>query len=480
MSKFYITTSIPYVNAEPHLGHALEFLQADVLARYRRGRGEEVLFATGTDEHGGKVLEKAREAGAEPQAFVDANSQKFLQLCEQLNVSFDRFVRTSAPAHKQASQHFWTAIGEYIYKGTYKGYYDTGEEEFVPENEAKRNNGVSPHNGRPYEILEEENYFFALSKFTEPIKQAIETGSFRIEPESRRNEILSVLKDGLEDISISRPAEKIPWGVAVPGDESQVMYVWFEALLNYISVLGYPDHADFKKFWPADVQVIGKNIIRFHAAIWPAMLLAAGIELPRSLFVHGFITVEGKKMGKSLGNAIDPHTVLARYGVDPFRYYLLHEIPATSDGDFSWQKFDEVYNADLADDLGNLVQRVATMVAKYESGVIGDAPKSGHDVGAYERAMQAFRFDKAIEEVWALVRNLNQYIEEQKPWELAKQAQTDHLTEILTYLVGGLLQVADLLAPFLPETAEKIHATFAEGVVNKEIGMLFPKYETTN
>jgi methionyl-tRNA synthetase len=279
MTKFYITTSIPYVNGEPHLGHAMEFVEADVVARYHRKLGDNVLFSAGTDEHGGKNAEKAQELNLTPQQFTDQMSLRFRDLLIGLNISNDRFIRTTDAVHEKRAQIIWKNLNQYIYKGSYEGWYCTGDEEFFSEKVVKENKGVCPDHNRPYEKIKEENYFFNLSSFNEQIKQAIQTDQLRIIPESRKNEILAVINEGLEDISISRPKEKISWGIPVPEDESQVMYVWFEALMNYITVLGYPEHEDFKTFWPADVMVVGKGILRFHAAIWPGMLLALGLPL---------------------------------------------------------------------------------------------------------------------------------------------------------------------------------------------------------
>ncbi|HVU59461.1 MAG TPA: methionine--tRNA ligase [Candidatus Saccharimonadales bacterium] len=477
MSNFFVTTSIPYVNGEPHLGHAMEFVMADVLARYARAQGKPTIFSTGTDEHGGKIAEKAAELKLTPQALTDQMSQTFRDLLTALNISNDRFIRTTDKPHEQRAQLIWKALAGDIYKNKYVGWYCTGDEAFFTETEVKANNGVCPNHNRPYEKVEEENYFFRLSKYTGQVRTAIETGAFVVVPDTRRNEILAVLKDGLEDISISRPKEKISWGIPVPGDPSQVMYVWFEALMNYITVLGYPEHDDFKHFWPATVQVIGKDIVRFHAAIWPAMLLGLGLPLAKTLYVHSFININGKKMSKSLGNYISPHEVISKYGADAFRYFFLRHIPSYDDGDFSWETFDAAYNNELANELGNAVQRTAAMIQKYQNGLIGDIPPAEHDTAQYEAALEACRFDRALDDVWEQVRGLNQYIDEEKPWEIAKLGDAEHLREVLAYQAGCLLEIADLLAPFLPETAEKIQSVFVQGVVAPIPGTLFPKQE---
>ena len=478
MSNYYVTTSIPYVNGEPHLGHAMEFVMGDALARYARKQGKQTLFSIGTDEHGGKIAEKAAELKLTPQELADQMSQKFRDLAAKLNVSNDRFIRTTDKPHEQRAQLVWKALAADIYKSKYIGWYCTGDEEFFTETVVKANNGICPDHNRPYEKLEEENYFFRLSKYTEPIRKAIESGEFRIIPETRRNEILAVLKEGLEDISISRPKEKISWGIPVPGDTTQVMYVWFEAVLNYITVLGYPEHADFKQFWPADVQVVGKGILRFHAAIWPGILLGLGLPLARMLYVHGYVTVDSKKMSKSLGNAVSPLEVIDKYGADAFRYYFLRHVPSYGDGDFTWGAFEAAYNNELANELGNAVQRTAAMIQKYQNGLIGYIPPAEHDIAPYEAALEACHFDRALDVIWEQVRGLNQYIDEEKPWEIAKTGDEAHLREVLAYQAGCLLEIADLIEPFLPEAAGKIGGVFSEGIVRPLGTTLFPKQDS--
>jgi methionyl-tRNA synthetase len=474
--KYYVTTSIPYVNGEPHIGHALEFLQADVLARYHRAEGADVIFSTGTDEHGSKIADRAHELKKTPKAFADEMSEEFVKLLKLLNISNDRFIRTTDKAHEQRAQIIWKNLDkDDIYKDKYVGWYCTGEESFVTETEVKANHGVCPNHNKPYEKIEEENYFFKLSKYSDQIKEAIESEKFLIIPKTRRNEILALLEEGLADISISRPKDKIGWGIPVPGDAKQVMYVWFEALTNYVTVLGYPEHEDFKQYWPANVQVIGKDITRFHAAIWPGILLSLGLPLAETLYVHGFITLDGKKMGKSLGNSVSPREIIKKYGVDPFRYYFLRHIPSYEDGDFSWDAFEAAYNNELANELGNAVQRTAVMIQKYQGGLIGDTPHAEHDVAQYQRAIKECHFDRALDEVWERVRGLNQYIDEEKPWVIAGEGDEDHLREVLANQVSDLLQIADLLEPFMPSTAVKIRNVFNEGVIRPTDGTLFPK-----
>lgn len=477
MSDYYVTTSIPYVNGEPHLGHAMEFVMADVLARRARQLGDNVLFSIGTDEHGGKIAEKALELGVKPQDLADKMSAKFSVLAKSLNLSNDRFIRTTDKDHIDRAKLIWKALEKDIYKGKYVGWYCTGDEEFFNEQYVKENKGICPDHNRPYEKIEEDNYFFKLSKYGQRILELIESGQFKILPDTRLNEIVSVIKSGLEDISVSRPKSKIDWGIPVPGDSDQVMYVWVEALMNYITVLGYPDKPDFKTFWPAQAQVIGKGILRFHAAIWPAMLLALDLPLPSSLYVHGYVTINNQKMSKSLGNSVSPDEVIAKYGADAFRYFFLRHIPSYDDGDFSWITFDAAYNNELANELGNAVQRTAAMIEKYQKGIIGDVPPANHDIAQYNEALLNFKFDRALDEVWEQVRGLNQYIDEAKPWMVAKDGDAEHLREILAYQCSSLLEIANMLEPFLPETASKIKAVFSEGIVRPIDGTLFPKQE---
>ncbi len=477
--KLYITTAIPYANAKPHIGNALDYLIADIWRRYQVQQGKEVRFQVGTDEHGNKIAAKAQDAGKDPKSYVDETHVAFKDLMSKVGAEYTDFIRTSDPHHVGAAQYVWQKMSPYIYKGSYEGWYSVGEEAFVSDKVAAANNGVSPDHGVPYERLSEENYYFKLSEFGERIRDAIESGKLKIVPEFRKNEILNMIGEGLEDLSISRPRKNLSWGIGVPGDPDQVMYVWVDALSNYITVLGYPDNEDWKNYWPADVQVIGKDILRFHAIIWPAMLMALDLPLPKRLLVHGHISSEGKKMSKTVGNVIDPNEVIDNYGLDAFRYFMARHIPTQDDGDFTWERFENAYNTELGNDLGNLVQRVASMIVRYQSGVIGEINGGEHDVQLYRDAMAALKFNEALDETWVRVRAINQYLDSVKPWAVAKNKDTDpdaaeHLNDILMTCVGSLLQVAELLVPFLPDTAAKIQATFQDGVV-REQGVLFPK-----
>ncbi len=476
-NKFYIATAIPYVNAKLHIGHAVLHLYADVLARYHRLLGEDVIFSAGADEHGGKIAEAAEKVNKTPQELVDEITASFRSGLEKIGISNDRFIRTTDENHEKRAAIIWKNLEKDIYKNKYVGMYCVGCEEFKTAAYVKDTNGRCPNHDRPYEKVEEENYFFRLSSYNERIRAAIETGAFEVKPKSRRNEILSVINQGLEDISISRTVGKVSWGIPVPGDKSQVMYVWFEALMNYITVLGYPEHADFEKYWPADVQVIGKDILRFHAAIWPGMLLALGLPLPSKLFVHGFVSSNGQKMSKSLGNVVDPLELVDKYGIDAFRYYFLRHGPSNEDIDFTILKFESAYNNELANELGNAVSRVAAMVTKYQNGNIGDIPPAEHDMGRFQEAIEECRFDRALEEIWAQIKGINQYIEEEKPWVIAKEDDPQHLQQVLAYLCSSLLEVAELLTPFMPDTAQKINDIFKSGTIKQPKGSLFPKIE---
>ena len=480
--NLYITTAIPYVNGEPHIGHALDYTLADIWARYQRQNGHEVRYQTGVDEHGNKIAAKAIEQGLEPQAYVDQMHVNFQKLISALNISSTDFIRTTDGHHKGAVQYIWQQLEQagVIYKSSYEGWYCQGCEAFVTDKEATANNGICPDHQTPYQRLSEENYYLKASHFSEQIREAIEKNRMLIVPEFRKKEFLELIKDGLQDVSISRPRKHLSWGVGVPGDDSQVMYVWLDALSNYITVLGYPDREEWREFWPAEVQVVGKDILRFHAGIWPAILLGLGLPIPKTILVHGFVTVGNTKMSKSLGNGIGPSEVINAYGVDAFRYYFTRHVPTTDDGDFTWEKFENAYNNELGNDLGNLVQRVAAMITRYQAGVIGDSPQAEHDMGPYREAMEHFKFNEAIDTTWNTVRSLNQYLENVKPWEIAKARETDteaseHLSEVLAHAASTLLQIADLLTPFMPATADSIRHIFQTGVVPADVQPLFPK-----
>lgn len=478
--KLYITTAIPYVNAKPHIGNALDQLLADIWARYQRQNEHEVRYEVGVDEHGNKIAAKAQANSQDPQSYVDTMLTSFSELYTKLGTSHTDFIRTTDAHHKGAVQYIWQKLQPYIYKGSYEGWYCEGCEGFVTDKEAGANDGVCPDHNTHYQRLSEENYYLKASAFSEKIREAIETDRMKIVPEFRKKEFLELIKDGLQDVSISRPRKNLSWGVTVPGDEDQVMYVWIDALSNYLTVLGYPDNETWQEYWPADIQVVGKDILRFHAGIWPAMLLGIELPLPKTLLVHGFVNVGGSKISKSIGNVIDPVELIDQYGQDAFRYYFSRHIPTQDDGDFTYEMFEKAYNNELGNDLGNLVQRVASMVNKYQAGVIGDQEAGEHDMGPYHDAMTGLRFDLAVDEIWVTVRSLNQYIDTVKPWEIAAQRETDteaeaHLADVLSHSVSSLVQAAHMLKPFMPQAAEAIITTFENGVVSMDLLPLFPK-----
>lgn len=479
--KLYITTAIPYVNGTPHIGNALDYLLADIWTRYQKQNGHEVRFQVGTDEHGNKIAAKAAEQNLTPKQYADTMYRNFEVLMQKVGAEYTDFIRTTDAHHEAAVQYIWNQLKPYIYKSTYSGWYCLGHEAFFTDKEVQATGGVCADHQAPYQQVSEENYFLKTSAFTEAIRDAITSETMRIVPEFRRNEFLELIKDGLADVSISRPKKSLTWGIPVPDDPEQVMYVWLDALANYITVIGYPDRVEeYTTYWPADVQVIGKDILRFHAGIWPAMLLGIGLPLPKQLLVHGFINVGGAKISKTVGNGIDPTEIIDTYGLDAFRYFFSRHIPTLDDGDFTWEKFENAYNNELGNDLGNLMSRVASMITRYQSGVIGNSDQTEHDMTAYHTAMGRLEFNKAMDEVWNMVRSLNQYIDTVKPWEIAKKVGKDpeaegHLGEVLAHCAGALVQIGDLLLPFLPGTAAAIHTTFESGVVKPLESVLFPK-----
>ena len=466
--KFYITTAIPYVNAEPHLGHGLEFIQTDVIARYHHLLGKNVYFLSGTDDNALKNVQAAEEKKIPVKKFVKQNSDKFYQLKDALDISFDDFIRTTEKRHIEGAQALWKACKkEDIYKKKYKGLYCVGCEVFLTEKDLV--NGKCPEHNKKPEVVEEENYFFRLSRYQDWLEDLISKDKLKIVPKIRKNEVLAFIRRGLEDFSISRTRERAHgWGIPVPGNSSQIIYVWFDALANYITALDWQNKGKlYQKYWPADVHVIGKGITRFHAIYWPAMLKSAGIPLPKTEFVHGYITVEGEKISKSLGNVIDPFDLVKKYGTDPIRYYLLREIPAYGDGDFSIQRFKEVYNADLANGLGNLAARIAKLCEK--SGFNFEATKS-QIYPQVKKSLDKFQFDEALSLIWKKIGFCDKLIDREKPWELSGEK----LKTVLEKLVKEIRQISYNLQPFLPETAEKIEKQF-KGPKIKSEKPLFPR-----
>lgn len=480
MAKFFITNAIPYVNAKPHVGHALEFVQSDVIARYHKVRGDDVLLLCGGDENALKNVQAAEKAGEEVQAFVDKNTDLFHELAKKLHVQFDVWQKGSSKQHYASSQKLWelcAANGD-IYKKSYTGLYCVGCELFYEPDELNENGECFEHPGKKLEEVSEENYFFRLSKYTKQIEELLEKDSIHIIPDSRKNEALGFVKQGLKDISISRSNERAKnWGVPVPGDDSQRMYVWFDALNIYQSGVGFGwDEEKYNTWWPADVHVIGKGIIKFHAIYWPAFLLSAKLALPKSIFAHGYFTVNGQKMSKSLGNVIDPVEMVEKYGVDGFRYYVLSNIPSAADGDFSEERLKEVYNADLANGLGNLVSRVAKLCENASYTLLESKDLSStHVIGIeeYTKALSEYRFNDALAFVWNKIRETDKFIDEEKPWDLLKN-QNPRLKDVLAHAIDAIQEIAGLLQPFLPETAEKILAQY-KGPEIKAQTPLFPR-----
>lgn len=462
---FYVTTSIAYTNAPPHLGHALECIQADVLARHAHQQGKRVWFLTGTDEHGAKVVEAARKAGQAPQAFVDVLTDRFRALKPAFNLANDDFIRTTdRDRHWPGAVKLWQQLelaGD-LSKASYRGLYCLGHEAFLTEKELDSEGRCPIHKTKP-EPVEEENYFFRLSKYAPELRRRIEVDELRIVPETRKHEMLAFIDEGLKDVSFSRPAEVLDWGIPVPGDETQTMYVWCDALTNYISAIGYANETEqFRTFWPAHVHLVGKDIVRFHAIVWPAMLLAAKLELPRQIFVHGFITMDGEKMSKSLGNVVDPFQLAATFGTDPVRYYLLREIPSSEDGDFSKRRFLERYNADLAKGLGNVVSRILTVAAK-EPALVG-VPPTPATLSAlagvhreYSGCIERFELHQALGVVWRFMGECDETIERERIWDL-KTRDSERFQAVMIQLLAGLAKVGQMLWPFMPDTAEVILA----------------------
>ncbi len=471
MSKVYICTAIPYVNGNPHIGHAMDYLLADTYARYHRLKGDEVRFQVGTDEHGNKVFSTAQKNHIPVEEYVQENSDKFREFIKRLNISYTDFVRTTDPEHVRSVQEVWKKLEPHIYSAEYDGWYCEGCERFVTQKEYEENEGCCPDHQKPYQKLSEHNYYLRISDFKERIRSAIESGEMRITPEFRKQEMLRLLEDA-PDISISRPRKQLTWGVPVPGDDDQVMYVWVDALSNYISVLGYPDSDDMKEFWPAAAQFVGKDILRFHAITWPAILLGIGLDLPKNLVVHGHVLSNGQKMSKSLGNVIDPMEVLNRKGLPAFRYFFLRHIDSFADSDFTNEKFENAYNNELANDLGNLVQRLATLCKK--NGVAG-VQSELKLTSEFCALMDKFEFSKALDLVWGKIQQLNKQIDEQKPWELAKNGESERVQEVLQDLERGLVDTAQLLTVFLPETAQQIIDIFTAKAVVPPAQPLFPK-----
>ncbi len=470
---FYLTTPIFYPNAKLHLGHAYTTTLSDIIVRYQRLTGKETYFLTGSDENTQKMVDAARKEGKEPIEFLNNIVSNFKNLFNELGISYDQFIRTTdQEIHWPGAQALWeklVASGD-IYKKEYEGLYCVGHEAFITEKDLV--DGKCPDHGTVPEFIKEENYFFRLSKYSEVLKEKIELGELVIIPDTRRNEIVSFISSGLEDVSFSRP-RKSDWpeglGIPVPGDNTQVMYVWCDALSNYITALGYGrDEELYKKFWPG-MHVIGKDILRFHAAIWPAMLLSAGLPLPKTLLVHGFITSAGKKMSKSLGNVIDPEELLQEYGVDALRYYLARHISPFEDGDITREHFKEMYNANLANGLGNLAARIMKLAEDHLP--TGTRPEVADFPSNYTEALEQFDVKGAIDEVFRYIQRLDQQIADTQPFKVIK-TNPEEGRELILALTQELYTIARMLNPFMPETSKQIKDAVVE---NKKPGNLFPR-----
>ena len=468
--RFYITTPIYYVNDKPHIGHAYTTLACDVLARFKRLDGHEVMFLTGTDEHGQKVEKAARDNGVTPQAFTDSVSQNFRDLTARMNFSNDDFIRTTEARHREACQRIWSILMErgHITLGSYAGWYAVRDEAFYTESEIT--DGKAP-SGAPVEWVEEPSYFFDLSKWQEPLLEFYEANPDFVGPESRFNEVKSFVRGGLRDLSVSRAS--FAWGVPVPNDDAHVMYVWLDALTNYVTATGWPVDGDFgdpernAKFWPADLHMVGKDILRFHAVYWPAFLMAAGLPLPKRVFAHGWWTNEGEKISKSLGNAIDPNMLAEEFGLDQTRYFLMREVPFGNDGDFSRRAMIHRMNGDLANDLGNLSQRVLSMIFKNCDGVMPALPAAPREEDAALMAsadaliekvrldMDRQAFHEALRVIWQVVSDANRYVDIMAPWGL-KKTDPARMAEVLAVLAETIRQVAILVQPVMPDSAARI------------------------
>ena len=473
-TPFYLTTTLPYVNADPHIGFALELVQADTFARYHAQTGHDIFFNTGTDEHGLKIFRKAQELGIDPQEYCDTYAAKFNDLKESLNLSYNHFIRTTDSHHKMAAQEFWKRCKENgdIYKKIYEVKYCVGCE--LEKTDSELVDGYCPlHPNLEIELIDEENYFFKFSAFQDKLLRFYGENPDFVKPESKFHEIKNFVTAGLQDFSISRLKSKMPWGVQVPDDEDHVMYVWFDALINYISITGWPENTEeFEKWWgtskkPNGIQVAGKDNLRQQSAMWQAMLMSAKLPNSKQIFIHGFVTANGQKMSKSLGNVVNPLDMVQKWGTDSLRYYLLKEIPSLDDGDFSESRMAEVYNTDLANELGNLVMRLTTLGEK--DGLHIEIPENNEGNPYYKKFLESFEFNRALEEIWKDVKELNKSINDFEPWKKDAAARKEFLTTALI----KLNHIATALLPFIPETAGKIIIS-TSGTISKSVP-LFPR-----
>jgi methionyl-tRNA synthetase len=465
--SFYVTTPIYYVNAAPHLGHAYTTIAADVMARHHRQRGEEVFFLTGTDEHGEPVADAAHALGVEPQQLADRNAERFKALAPLIEATNDFFIRTTDPQHEAKVQEVLTRVKEngFVYEGTYEGWYCPRCADFKAENDIDEGN-LCPIHHIELTREREDNYFFRLSSFQEALERLYAEREDFVAPRTRYNEALSFIRSGLRDVPLTR--HKLTWGVQVPWDHEHVFYVWFDALLNYYTALSYArDGEDLTdRFWPASYHLVAKDILRFHAVYWPALLMAAGLELPEHIFVHGYLLMEGEKMSKSLGNVLDPFEVIDRFGPDALRFYLLRDVPFGQDGSVSTASFELRYETELANELGNLASRTIAMVLRYRDGQVPSGeldPQLSVDFAGLPERVSALldraELTAALDEIWQRVRRMNRYVEEQAPWLLAKEeGRAQDLDRVLRTLVEGLRSVTVLLWPYIPASAERLLA----------------------
>jgi methionyl-tRNA synthetase len=479
--KYYLTTPIYYVNAKPHIGSAYTTIAADVLARWHKKQGKDVFFLTGTAEHGTKMAQAAEQAGMTPQEFVDQNSAYFKEAWQRLGIEYTDFIRTTEERHKKAVTLFFEklkASGQ-VEERDYEGLYCVGHEAFIQESELDAQGLCPDHKTKP-EKIKERNWFFKLSEYQSWLTELIESDQFKIEPISRKNEVLAFINQGLKDIAISR--RTVSWALPLPWDKEQTVYVWLDELFNYCSALGYgEDEVKFKKYWPADLHLMGKDIIKFHCVIWPALLKAIGEEPPRRVFAHGHFTVNGQKMSKSLGNVIDPLELVDEYGADAVRYFVLREVPFGNDGDISRERFKERYNAELANGLGNLVSRTLNMIEKFApelsspyEGEEAPPPAAGGE-GSVAAYLESLAFDKALETIWREIAAADELIEQTKPWQLAKEEKNEEVTSVLGQLLQKLVDINAAIAPFLPETHEKLTALLAARPLKKPAVPLFAR-----
>jgi methionyl-tRNA synthetase len=486
VTRFYLTTAIDYANSRPHLGTAYEKIAADIIVRYKRLAGFDVHFVMGNDEHSQNVFRKAKELGQEPLAYTDEMAGNFLDVWKKLNVSFDDFIRTTEPRHRASVQTLIervTAAGD-IYEGHYEGWYCVSCEAFKQEKDLV--DGLCPiHRTKP-EWIREKNYFFRLSKYQARLQEHFAAHPEFLVPEIRRNEILRLLEAGLEDISVSRAGQA--WGIPMPQDPSSVVYVWFDALINYITAVGYGvDDEQFKKWWPADLHVVGKDITRFHAVIWPAMLMSAGVPLPKQIFGHGWVHYKGEKMSKSLGTTVDPYDAIGLFGPEPLRLYLAKEIAFGGDGDFTWDRYEERYNVDLANNLGNLVSRIAAMAERYRAGRLNPAWEPGRladvaakAVAAYRTSMDEFALEGGVAEAFRIVDAANEFIASTSPWVIARDpARADALSQVLFDVAEAVRVAAVLLLPVMPESAAEILRRVGETRPANEIRLEHAQWRNT-